>query len=61
MLALSLFNMTVQLSTPRWVVGRALSLYQTTTFGGMARRQLAVGQRSAEHYGAAMRCCLGRA
>jgi len=35
-LALSLFNVTVQLSTPRWVVGRALSLYQTTTFGGMA-------------------------
>ncbi|MDX3928296.1 MAG: MFS transporter [Shinella sp.] len=35
-LALSLFNTTVQLSTPRWVVGRALSLYQTTTFGGIA-------------------------
>ena len=35
-LALSLFNVTVQLSTPRWVVGRALSLYQTTTFGGVA-------------------------
>lgn len=35
-LALSLFNVTVQLSTPRWVVGRALSLYQTMTFGGMA-------------------------
>ncbi|MBD0413630.1 MFS transporter [Oryzicola mucosus] len=35
-LTLSLFNVTVQLSTPRWVVGRALSLYQTATFGGMA-------------------------
>lgn len=35
-LALSLFNTTVQLSTPRWVVGRALSFYQTTTFGGIA-------------------------
>lgn len=35
-LALSLFNVTVQLSTPRWVVGRALSFYQTATFGGMA-------------------------
>ncbi|MGY5776396.1 MFS transporter [Rhizobium sp. LEGMi135b] len=34
--AFSLFNVTVQLSTPRWVVGRALSLYQTATFGGMA-------------------------
>lgn len=35
-LALSLFNVTVQLSTPRWVVGRAIALYQTATFGGMA-------------------------
>ncbi len=35
-LALSLFNTIVQLSTPRWVVGRALSLYQTVTFGGIA-------------------------
>src|SRR5690606_33657028 len=35
-LTLSLFNVTVQLSTPRWVVGRALALYQTSTFGGMA-------------------------
>jgi MFS family permease len=35
-LALSLFNVTVQLSTPRWVVGRALALYQTSAFGGMA-------------------------
>ncbi len=35
-LALSLFNTTVQLSTPRWVVGRALSLYQMAIFGGMA-------------------------
>ncbi|MDR6433801.1 MFS transporter [Brucella pseudogrignonensis] len=35
-LALSLFNVTVQLSTPRWVVGRALAMYQTATFGGMA-------------------------
>ncbi|MCM2473556.1 MFS transporter [Rhizobium sp. CG5] len=35
-LALSLFNTVVQLSAPRWVLGRALSLYQTATFGGMA-------------------------
>lgn len=35
-LALSLFNVTVQLATPRWVVGRALSFYQTAVFGGMA-------------------------
>ena len=35
-MTLSLFNVTVQLSTPRWVVGRTLAMYQTATFGGMA-------------------------
>lgn len=35
-IALSHFNITVQMSTPRWVVGRALSIYQTATFGGIA-------------------------
>ncbi|MEQ8859283.1 MAG: MFS transporter [Pseudomonadales bacterium] len=35
-MSLSLFNTTVQMSTPRWVVGRALSLYQMAIFGGMA-------------------------
>ena len=35
-LALALFNTTVQMSTPRWVVGRAVSFYQMFTFGGMA-------------------------
>lgn len=35
-LALSTFNVAVQLSAPRWVVGRALSLYQMAAFGGMA-------------------------
>ncbi len=35
-LALSHFNITVQMSTPRWVVGRVLSIYQTATFGGIA-------------------------
>jgi MFS family permease len=33
---LSLLNTVVQLSAPRWVVGRALSLYQTAAFGGIA-------------------------
>ena len=49
-LALSLFNVTVQLSTPRWVVGRALSLYQTATFGGMAAGSWLWGE-VAESYG----------
>lgn len=35
-LVLSTFNVFVQLSTPRWVVARALSLYQMFAFGGMA-------------------------
>lgn len=34
-LALSLFNVSVQLATPRWVVARALALYQTANFSGM--------------------------
>lgn len=35
-IALSLFNVTVQLSSPRWVVGRSLAMYQMATFGGLA-------------------------
>lgn len=35
-MALSTFNVTVQLSAPRWVVARALALYQMAAFGGMA-------------------------
>ncbi|MDN5844343.1 MAG: MFS transporter, partial [Alcaligenaceae bacterium] len=49
-MTLSLFNVTVQLSTPRWVVGRALALYQTATFGGMAAGSWIWGA-GAEAYG----------
>jgi predicted MFS family arabinose efflux permease len=35
-LVLSHFNVSTQLATPRWVVGRALAIYQTMAFGGMA-------------------------
>lgn len=35
-MALATFNVTVQLASPRWVVARALSIYQMSTFGGMA-------------------------
>jgi hypothetical protein len=35
-LALSTFNVTVQTSSPRWVVGRTVALYQMVTFGGLA-------------------------
>lgn len=36
LLALSTLNVTTQLSAPRWVVARALSIYQMATFGGVA-------------------------
>ncbi|MBB3066143.1 MFS transporter [Limibacillus halophilus] len=49
--ALSMFNVTIQLSTPRWVVGRALALYQTGTFGGMAAGSWIWGA-VAENFGA---------
>lgn len=49
-ITLSLFNVTVQMSTPRWVVGRALALYQTAVFGGMAAGSWIWGL-SAETYG----------
>jgi len=49
-LALSTFNVTIQLSAPRWVVGRALALYQTATFGGMALGSWIWGVL-AEHFG----------
>jgi MFS family permease len=35
-LALSTFNVTVQTSSPRWVVGRSVAIYQMVTFGGLA-------------------------
>lgn len=35
-LIVSILNATVQMSSPRWVVARALSLYQMATFAGMA-------------------------
>ncbi|HET7844561.1 MAG TPA: MFS transporter [Xanthomonadales bacterium] len=35
-LALSTFNVGVQLFAPRWVVARAVSLYQMAAFGGIA-------------------------
>jgi MFS family permease len=34
-IALSTFNVSVQMAAPRWVVARSLALYQMATFGGM--------------------------
>ncbi len=50
LLALSTFNATVQTSTPRWVVGRALSQYQVAAFGGIALGSWVWGLIT-EHYG----------
>jgi len=35
-LSFSTFNVTTQVSAPRWVVGRALAIYQMAAFGGLA-------------------------
>ena len=49
-MTLSTFNSTVQLSAPRWVVGRALSLSQMGAFGGMAVGSWVWG-RATLHFG----------
>jgi MFS family permease len=36
LLSLATFNVAVQMSAPRWVVARTLSLYQMATFSGLA-------------------------
>lgn len=48
--ALATFNVSVQMSAPRWVVARAVSLYQMTAFGGMAIGAWGFGWL-AEHHG----------
>ncbi|MEO8722257.1 MAG: MFS transporter [Sphingobium sp.] len=48
-LALSTFNVTVQMASPRWVVGRALALYQMSAFGGMALGSWLCGELAALH------------
>lgn len=35
-LTISSLNVSIQMAVPRWVVGRLLSLFQMSTFGGMA-------------------------
>ncbi len=48
-LTLSTFNVAVQLSTSRWVVARALSLYQMSAFGGLAGGSAIWGAVSGAH------------
>jgi len=47
---LSTFNITVQMSSPRWVTGRSLAIYQMVVFGGMAIGSWMWGE-VAERYG----------
>ncbi|ODP36228.1 MFS transporter [Sphingomonas turrisvirgatae] len=51
-LALSSFNVSVQFAAPRWVVARALALYQMFTFGGMAIGSWLYGWMT-DHHGVA--------
>lgn len=46
---LSTFNITVQMSSPRWVTGRALAIYQMVTFGGMAMGSWMWGELAESH------------
>jgi MFS family permease len=46
-LSLSTFNVAVQLSAPRWVVARALALYQMAAFGGLAAGSWIWGEAAA--------------
>ena len=48
-LALSMFNVLVQLSTPRWVVGRAMAVLQMVTFAGFAGGSLGWGLLTQAH------------
>ena len=48
LLALSTFNVAVQMSAPRWVVARALSLYQMATFSGLAAGSWLWGEVAAD-------------
>ena len=52
LLSMATMNVTIQMSAPRWVVGRALSLYQMCLFGAMAMGSWISGRLS-EHHGIA--------
>jgi MFS family permease len=45
---LSTLNITVQISSPRWVVGRALAIYQMLMFGGLAAGSWLFGELAQE-------------
>ncbi len=47
--ALSTFNVSVQMASPRWVVARAIALYQMAAFGGMAAGSWLFGSIATTH------------
>lgn len=49
LLTLSTFNVTVQMASPRWVVGRSLALYQMAAFGGLALGSWGFGEFAGIH------------
>ncbi|MDV7142596.1 MFS transporter [Tropicimonas sp. TH_r6] len=63
--AMSLFNVAAQLSTPRWVLGRIMSLLQVFTFSGMTLGSYVWGRLASETdiptalTAAALLCLLG--
>lgn len=59
-LSFSTINITIQLASPRWVVARALSVYQMTAFGGMAVGAWVLGV-IADHHGVVTALLVGAA
>lgn len=48
-IALSTFNVSIQMSAPRWVLARAVALYQMMAFGGMALGAWLFGWLAEQH------------
>ncbi len=48
-IALSTFNVSVQLASPRWVVARTLAIYQTVAFGALAGGSWLCGVLAGDH------------
>lgn len=45
---MTIMNTSIQLSTPKWVVGRAIAIYQTCAFGSLALGSLLWGKVASE-------------
>ena len=47
--SMSLFNLSIQMGTPRWILGRAMALLQSFSFGGMTLGSLSWGWVATEY------------